>query len=299
MRRLRTSTTGTTSTTQHYDDLSAGGSESPSWTASSTGAWTRYIGGLDGSMALQQDTTGAVTLMITNFHGDTIATMGDYSETTISTLSEQTEFGQERPGQTALTTTGLDDYGWLGAKQRDQDSLGGLTLMGERLYDPAIGRFLQTDPVLGGSCNNYDYACQNPITGFDLNGQLSPSWSCQYANTCARLPTWKAIGITVALGALQLVPGADVAADAAIAGEDAEGGSALGEAAFNSRSLGVGSRLFGNSGAEGGQSGLLNPAGRGDWRLGWSRDHVNYNPGRWVFRAKYAGNYKNLLRGSR
>lgn len=43
--------------------------------------------------------------------------------------------------------------------------------MGVRLYNPALGRFLQVDPVPGGSANNYDYAGQDPINAFDLNGQ--------------------------------------------------------------------------------------------------------------------------------
>jgi len=34
--------------------------------------------------------------------------------------------------------------------------------MGARLYQPQIGRFLQVDPVFGGSCNSYDYVCQDP-----------------------------------------------------------------------------------------------------------------------------------------
>ena len=33
-------------------------------------------------------------------------------------------------------------------------------------------RFLQTDPIPGGSCNSYDYACQDPINMFDLSGQV-------------------------------------------------------------------------------------------------------------------------------
>ena len=43
--------------------------------------------------------------------------------------------------------------------------------MGARPYDPAIGRFLEVDPVPGGSLNGYDYAAQDPINGYDLNGQ--------------------------------------------------------------------------------------------------------------------------------
>lgn len=43
--------------------------------------------------------------------------------------------------------------------------------MGARLYVPAIGRFLQTDPVQGGSANDYDYCNADPINCTDLDGQ--------------------------------------------------------------------------------------------------------------------------------
>jgi hypothetical protein len=45
--------------------------------------------------------------------------------------------------------------------------------MGVRLYDPTLGRFLQVDPILGGSANAYDYTTQDPVNGFDLGGYIS------------------------------------------------------------------------------------------------------------------------------
>lgn len=43
--------------------------------------------------------------------------------------------------------------------------------MGERPYDPSLGRFLAVDPIEGGALNNYDYAAQDPINVYDLDGQ--------------------------------------------------------------------------------------------------------------------------------
>jgi RHS repeat-associated protein len=52
----------------------------------------------------------------------------------------------------------------------ETDGANTVMLMGARLYNPATGRFLQVDPVFGGSCNAYDYVCQDPVNGSDLNG---------------------------------------------------------------------------------------------------------------------------------
>ncbi|MCW2573601.1 MAG: hypothetical protein JWO88_3659 [Frankiales bacterium] len=38
------------------------------------------------------------------------------------------------------------------------------------VYDPKLGRFLEVDPVEGGSANDYDYVSDDPVNGYDLNG---------------------------------------------------------------------------------------------------------------------------------
>jgi RHS repeat-associated protein len=154
--------------TNHYADSS----DSPAWITETDGTWTRNIIGLDGTLAAIQTSTGTVTLQLADLHGDINATADDNTtDTSTSAYFEQTEYGQPRTDN----ATNPDRYGWLGGKKRSVDSLAGLVLMGARLYNPATGRFLSVDPDPGGSCNPYDYACQDPINGLDLDGRW-PHW---------------------------------------------------------------------------------------------------------------------------
>ena len=153
------------SVTNHYD----GGSDSPAWITESTdnNTWTRNISDLAGGLCATNDQSGVVTYQVANLHGDVIATSSP-GGTTLATGYASDEFGNAQ-GPTA------GRYGWLGTKQRADDNVGGLQLMGARVYNPSSGRFLQTDPVPGGSANDYDYANQDPVNGFDLGGTYSHS----------------------------------------------------------------------------------------------------------------------------
>ncbi|MFN8174595.1 MAG: RHS repeat-associated core domain-containing protein [Solirubrobacteraceae bacterium] len=150
--------------TYHYSD----DSDSPAWISSAPGSWTRNIQGPGGDLAATQDgATGAVTLQLSNLHGDITATATTSTTATALTgTQEQTEFGEPR-------TPSLLRYGYLGAKQRQLTYPWGTIQMGARSYIPQTGRFLQTDPIPGGSANNYDYTNQDPVNVSDTTGMCA------------------------------------------------------------------------------------------------------------------------------
>jgi len=170
-------TGGTTSATKtnHYDDAS---SDSPDWTTETAdgSAWTANISDLLGSLAITIDQTGTATYNYADLHGDIAATAAT-ADLTPTVTPDFDEFGNNPPvlsqdaNSNPISTPAVNArYGWLGGKQRAADDQAGLIVMGVRLYAPALGRFLQTDPVPGGSANAYDYCAQDPINKVDLGG---------------------------------------------------------------------------------------------------------------------------------
>ncbi|GAB3995629.1 RHS repeat-associated core domain-containing protein [Nocardioides marmoraquaticus] len=170
--------------TNHY----ASSSDNPSWTATRTRAnattawtesWTRNVTGLQGDLALTQTSTGVAEAQLANLHGDNVA-QAPVSFTGLGSYAEASEFGAAR------TDSGPARYGWLGSKQRQSNGiLGGLTLMGARLYNPVSGRFLSRDPVKGGNDNAYTYPL-DPINQSDLTGK----WCVAGIGTTCTRYTW-------------------------------------------------------------------------------------------------------------
>ena len=118
-----------------------------------------------------------------NVHGDLVVTADPQGAKRDSTIAYD-------PFGTTLTATsptapdgvpdnsgGNFDYGWLGSHQRGLEHAPGTATieMGQRSYAPALGRFLQVDPVEGGSANDYEYVNGDPVNGLDLDG-LKPKY---------------------------------------------------------------------------------------------------------------------------
>ncbi|MFI5936837.1 LamG-like jellyroll fold domain-containing protein [Actinoplanes sp. NPDC051494] len=167
----------TSATVNHYGD----GSDEPRWITEdpATGAYTRYVSGPDGDLAASVTSQGVVRVQLGSLHGDVVATI-DLADGSPE-LFDYDEFGTPAEGQSDQR------YGWLGAKQRSGDAMEDLVLMGVRLYSPSLGRFLSVDPVLGGSCNSYDYSCADPVNRSDLDGR---KWCWKYCKW-GRNPYWR------------------------------------------------------------------------------------------------------------
>jgi RHS repeat-associated protein len=170
----------------HY----GGDGDSPSWTLDTptTGAATThwYVTGLDGNLAADAATTSTgattVTFQMAGLHGDIECTTSQGATgSPDGPLNYADEYG--------VTTSAGARYGWLGAKQRPQDALTGLVLMGVRIYSPALGRFTSVDPIPGGNTTPYTYP-QDPINGYDLDGKCW-GWGCEWTAKHVFQPVWE------------------------------------------------------------------------------------------------------------
>ncbi|MFI4990570.1 MAG: RHS repeat-associated core domain-containing protein [Solirubrobacterales bacterium] len=164
-RTRETVSTGKTASTivSHY----AGSGDSPAWTVNLSGEAIRSISGVDGYLAAIQKGVEPPVLQLTNLHGDVVATASkNESATELASKVDTSEFG-------VPTVTTPPPYSWLGGDELPTELSTGIAAMGVRSYVPQLGRFLQTDPVPGGSANSYSYTFGDPVDTSDPSGEYT------------------------------------------------------------------------------------------------------------------------------
>jgi RHS repeat-associated protein len=170
LRRIRNTTAAagdllSTTRVLHY----GGDADEPTAIADGT-SWERYVAGPDGDLVALSTARGA-TFQLTNVHGDVVAMVPDVRPATVDREVEYDEFGAVSWASSTASTADMA-AGWLGSAHKlSAFGVGGPVYMGARLYLPSLGRFLQVDPVEGGSSNAYDYAFQDPVNALDLDGR--------------------------------------------------------------------------------------------------------------------------------
>ena len=129
---------------------------------------TTYMLALTGGVSLEA-TGSSEAWYYPNLQGGTAA-QATSAGTAVGGVSLYDPFGNALNPLQADSPDGLA-YGFEGKHGIGTDTdAGSLVLMGARLYDPVIGRFLQVDPDFGGSANAYDYCGQAPVNCTDLAG---------------------------------------------------------------------------------------------------------------------------------
>ncbi|MEU4337361.1 polymorphic toxin-type HINT domain-containing protein [Micromonospora lupini] len=131
---------------------------------------TRYYS-FNGETIAQRTVTG-ITWLASDYQGTSQISVGTDANQTI-TQRRQTPYGSPRGSAVAWP----NKQGFLGGYQDPT----GLTHLGAREYDPAIGRFISVDPINDpGNPQQlpaYTYAANNPVTYSDPSGSIIPEYT--------------------------------------------------------------------------------------------------------------------------
>ncbi len=153
---------------------------------------TSYIQGPDG--LLVSDTNGQATYPLLNGHRDIVGATDTVGVYTAGPTAK--EFGE-------LDTVPSSRLAWLGGHERfTAHGTTRLQRMGQRVYDPNLGRFTQTDPALGRflesdhltalGLNGFDYGRADPVNWMDLRGLAATPTNSNggYGQRCAEEAGW-------------------------------------------------------------------------------------------------------------
>jgi len=129
----------------------------------------------------ESDIAKKTTQSFTNLHGDIVLTTNGLG--VVTGQYSYDPFGNKISNSLPLNSQ-ESSYGWEGASRKQQESklISQPMQLGTRVYLPSLGRFLQVDPVEGGTLNNYVYV-QDPINQKDLSGDFSFGWVSNIAKT--------------------------------------------------------------------------------------------------------------------
>ncbi|MFF0110703.1 polymorphic toxin-type HINT domain-containing protein [Streptomyces hirsutus] len=141
-------------------------------------AGTRYYPG--GAIRTTEGGTSTLSFQAGDHHGTMSLTVAN-DTTQKATRRYLTPFGTPRGDE---PTTWPDDKAFLG---ETADPVTGLTHIGARQYDPALGQFLSVDPLLDPSnslsLNGYSYANNSPVTYSDPTGLFCDGCSANNPDT--------------------------------------------------------------------------------------------------------------------
>ncbi|WP_162958873.1 RHS repeat-associated core domain-containing protein [Nocardia yunnanensis] len=253
-RLVTRSVTGATqqanNTTTHYGYASS--SDSADVILDANGAMVQRILTLPGGVTLTvnygQSTSGGgftlpggttpqhpTTWSYPNLHGDILFT-ADGSAARSAQIYLYDPYGQDiDPGTGAFadipisaTAQGGMDFGSLGQYERPIEHLAGVQAieMGARTFLPILGRFLQPDPVPGGSANDYDYVFADPVNHLDLAG--TEAVTADDVLDAAALAALGAAAAPVVIGGLAILGGLMIlGADSAPAHDKVDGKTAV------------------------------------------------------------------------
>jgi RHS repeat-associated protein len=146
-----------------YPDSSATPGETHDTVTGTTTLFDQLAGGTQ-----LTSTNNVNTWSYPDLHGDNVVTANQAGTQTGTTTSYDPFGNVVHPNE----QTGTYTYGYEGKHDIGTDNTTPIALieMGARVYAPQLGRFLQIDPIPGGSANNYDYGNQDPVNYQDLSG---------------------------------------------------------------------------------------------------------------------------------